>query len=72
LRKEIDEQLPQDLGPWLAALGDLRREVLSSMPAADLRKMLLHELAQRHVCSLDACPSRQLAQAVVLTSEITK
>ena len=64
LRKEIDEQLPKDLGPWLAALGDLRREVLASLPSGDLRKMILHELAQRHVCGLDACPSRQFAQVV--------
>ena len=28
LRREIDEQLPQDLGPWLRNLGELRREVL--------------------------------------------
>src|SRR5215472_13072881 len=29
LRKEIDEQLPDDLGPWLDDLGELRREVLA-------------------------------------------
>ncbi len=62
LRQEIDRQLPQDLGPWLDALGQLRREVLEMMPAGEPRKLLLHELAQRQVCELEECPSRQLAR----------
>lgn len=62
LRKEIDEQLPHNLGPWLAALGELRREVLASMPADESRKLLLHELAQRAVCELEECPSRRLVR----------
>src|ERR1035441_7931921 len=49
LRREIDEQLPQDLGPWLAQLGALRREVLSTHPRNEDRKLLLHQLAQRPV-----------------------
>ncbi|HVJ07634.1 MAG TPA: bifunctional precorrin-2 dehydrogenase/sirohydrochlorin ferrochelatase [Acidisarcina sp.] len=61
LRREIDEQLPQDLGPWLASLGQLRREVLAAYPAGEERKLLLHQLAQRPVCELAACPTRQLA-----------
>jgi len=32
LRREIDEQLPEDLGPWLEDLGTLRREVLALHP----------------------------------------
>lgn len=67
LRKEIDEQLPGDLGAWLAALGKLRREVLAEMPAGDDRKQLLHELAQRSVCELEECPSRQLAQKTAVS-----
>lgn len=63
LRKEIDEQLPHDLGPWLAKLGELRRDVLGSMPANENRKLLLHELAQRAVCELEECPSRHLARS---------
>ena len=62
LRKEIDEQLPNDLGPWLDDLGELRREVLAALPAGESRKLLLHELAQRQVCGSDHCPSRRLAQ----------
>jgi precorrin-2 dehydrogenase / sirohydrochlorin ferrochelatase len=62
LRKEIDEQLPQDLGPWLDALGELRREVLAVLPPGESRKLLLHELAQRSVCRSSTCPSRQFAR----------
>ena len=62
LRREIDAQLPQDLGPWLERLGELRREVLSMHPAGEERKTLLHELAQRQNCDAATCPSRILAR----------
>jgi siroheme synthase-like protein len=61
LRREIDEQLPEDIGPWLANLGQLRREVLTQYPAGETRRQLLHELAHRSVCESESCPSRQLA-----------
>jgi len=61
LRREIDAQLPADLAPWLADLGQLRRDVLQTMPAGAERKALLHELAQREVCSLSSCPARTFA-----------
>jgi uroporphyrin-III C-methyltransferase / precorrin-2 dehydrogenase / sirohydrochlorin ferrochelatase len=63
LRREIDEQLPQDLGPWLQTVGQLRREVLATHPPGDERKLLLHQLAQRQVCASESCPSRQSARA---------
>jgi len=63
LRREIDAQLPEDLGPWLEELGRLRREVLAVHPRGDARKALLHELAQRPVCASATCPSRQRALA---------
>jgi len=47
LRREIDEQLPQNLGPWLKTVGQLRREVLATHPAGEKRKALLHKLAER-------------------------
>jgi siroheme synthase-like protein len=50
LRREIDEQLPEDLGPWLESLGRLRREVLATQPQGESRKLLLHQLAQRTAC----------------------
>ena len=63
LRREIDAQLPQDLGPWLANLGELRRKVLEIHPRGEERKALLHQLAQRQVCDSESCPSRRLALA---------
>jgi uroporphyrin-III C-methyltransferase/precorrin-2 dehydrogenase/sirohydrochlorin ferrochelatase len=62
LRREIDEQLSPDLGPWVESLGALRREVLATHPRGEARKELLHQLAQRQICDSDSCPSRQLAR----------
>jgi uroporphyrin-III C-methyltransferase / precorrin-2 dehydrogenase / sirohydrochlorin ferrochelatase len=61
LRREIDEQLPEDLGPWLEALGQLRRDVLEQTGPSETRKRLLHALAERKLCDSASCPSRQLA-----------
>jgi len=63
LRHEIDEQLPEDLGPWLENLGALRREVLATHPCSEGRKFLLHQLAQRQLCDSASCPSRQMAHS---------
>jgi uroporphyrin-III C-methyltransferase/precorrin-2 dehydrogenase/sirohydrochlorin ferrochelatase len=63
LRREIDGQLPQDLGEWLARLGELRREVLETHPRSEERRLLLHELAQRQICSSALCDTRQMAKA---------
>jgi uroporphyrin-III C-methyltransferase/precorrin-2 dehydrogenase/sirohydrochlorin ferrochelatase len=62
LRREIDEQLPEDLGIWLAQLGELRREVLSTQPRGEERRLLLHELAHRQICGSALCSTRQLAR----------
>jgi len=61
LRREIDTQLPDDLGEWLENLGALRREVLEAHPRSEARKFLLHQLALRQVCASARCPSRQMA-----------
>ena len=61
LRREIDAQLEPDLGRWLEDLGDLRREVLQTMPPGEPRKQLLHQLAHRDVCGSESCPARQEA-----------
>jgi siroheme synthase-like protein len=61
LRREIDDQLPTDLGPWLAELGSLRREIRASAPAGPARNLLLHQLAERHLCDSPECPTRQFA-----------
>src|SRR6202453_1245676 len=63
LRREIDAQLPADLGPWLAELGQLRREVLAAMPPGAQRKAWLHELAHREVCGAPDCPARAFVAA---------
>jgi uroporphyrin-III C-methyltransferase / precorrin-2 dehydrogenase / sirohydrochlorin ferrochelatase len=61
LRKEIDAQLPQDLGAWLAETGRLRREVLANVAPGEERKHLLHQLAQREVCGSPTCEARGIA-----------
>jgi uroporphyrin-III C-methyltransferase / precorrin-2 dehydrogenase / sirohydrochlorin ferrochelatase len=63
LRREIDAQLPEDLGPWLTRIGELRRNVLEIHPRGEERKALLHQLAQRQVCDSESCPTRRLALA---------
>ncbi len=68
LRREIDEQLPSDLGPWLQNLGQLRREVLATHPSGEKRKLLLHQLAQRQICDSPSCSTRQLARASLAES----
>lgn len=63
LRREIDAQLPEDLGPWLGQLGELRRQVLAMHPREENRRRLLHQLAQRPICDSVQCPSRLMAVA---------
>ena len=71
LRREIDQQLPADLGPWLRDLGQLRRDVLAAYEPGEDRKLLLHQLAQRHLCDPQTCPAQKLAlQAQSLTKEV--
>jgi uroporphyrin-III C-methyltransferase/precorrin-2 dehydrogenase/sirohydrochlorin ferrochelatase len=60
LRREIDEQLPDGL--WLVQVGELRREVLSTQPRGEERRLVLHELAQRQICDSALCSTRQLAR----------
>lgn len=72
LRKQLNEQLPLDLGDWLADLGNLRREVVAAEPLNESRRLLLHELAQRQVCSYNECPSRLLAREHALTNPLPK
>lgn len=61
LRREIDAQLPQDLGLWLRQVGRLRREVLAQVEPGEERKALLHRLAEREVCDAAGCQARELA-----------
>lgn len=70
LRREIDAQLPQDLGPWLGELGRLRNEIRAAMPAGEARNLLLHELAQRPLCSSATCPTREFAQQQIGAAKV--
>lgn len=72
LRKEIDEQLPADLGPWLKVIGELRREVLATHPRGEERRLLLHELAHRQVCDSPDCSTRQLARTGLVEAGLAK
>jgi uroporphyrin-III C-methyltransferase / precorrin-2 dehydrogenase / sirohydrochlorin ferrochelatase len=58
LRREIDAQLPQDVGPWLEQIGELRREILATHPRSEERRLLLHELAHRPLCDSPTCSTR--------------
>lgn len=70
LRKEIDAQLPEDLGPWLAEVGGLRREVLARVAPGEERKLLLHRLAEREVCGSAGCGARALAFGGALPARV--
>ena len=67
LRREIDEQLPTDLGPWLQQVGALRREIRASAPAGPDRTQLLHELVHRPLCESPDCLTRQYVRQQVRT-----
>ncbi len=70
LRKEINAQLPLDVGDWLEDLGNLRREVVQREPQNEERRLLLHQLAQREVCGFEECPSRVLAREHALVNPL--
>jgi precorrin-2 dehydrogenase / sirohydrochlorin ferrochelatase len=70
LRKEINAQLPLDVGDWLEDLGNLRREVVQMEPLNEERRLLLHQLAQREVCGYEECPSRVMARQHALTNPL--
>jgi len=59
LRREIDERLPAELGPWLDDLGQLRRHILATQPGGEERRLMLQELAQRPICADEDSLSRQ-------------
>ena len=69
LRREIDAQLPEDLGHWLNDVGALRREVLAGQTRSEERRLLLHELAQRPLCDSSLCSTRLLARAPLNQSD---
>jgi uroporphyrin-III C-methyltransferase/precorrin-2 dehydrogenase/sirohydrochlorin ferrochelatase len=64
LRREIDQILAGDIGPWLKDIGRLRREILATHPAGEDRKALLHRLAQREFFTSNANRSQMPVGAV--------
>jgi uroporphyrin-III C-methyltransferase/precorrin-2 dehydrogenase/sirohydrochlorin ferrochelatase len=70
LRREIDAQLPQDLGPWLDEIGELRREILESHPRGEERRLLLHELAHRSLCDSPTCATRLKAREPLNAAQV--
>jgi uroporphyrin-III C-methyltransferase/precorrin-2 dehydrogenase/sirohydrochlorin ferrochelatase len=63
IRREIDDQLLTDIGPWLTELGRLRREILATLPAGEERKALLHQLAERQFFKSSSTPAQHRQDA---------
>jgi siroheme synthase-like protein len=58
LRRAFEDALSANLGDWLAAIGQIRREILASYPVSDARKRALHVLANGGACESIDCPGR--------------
>jgi uroporphyrin-III C-methyltransferase / precorrin-2 dehydrogenase / sirohydrochlorin ferrochelatase len=65
LREELGALLPEDLGPWLEALGERRLRVLEAMPASPQRTELLHQFARREICDPRDCPVEQMLDRIL-------
>jgi precorrin-2 dehydrogenase/sirohydrochlorin ferrochelatase len=65
LRQEIDQRLPQDMGEWLARLGELRLDILEAFPANEGRRQALHLLAERKHCDPANCPVQKTLDALL-------
>ena len=64
LRKELNEQLPRDLGPWLMELGTpASRGDRHGATWRDTQDAAAPACAARCVCGAEACPSRAMARA---------
>lgn len=65
LREELSAMLPEDIGPWLEAVGEQRLRVLAALPAGEERKQLLHQLARRQKCDPADCPVEQTLDRIL-------
>ncbi len=65
LRQELSAMLPDDIGPWLEALGEQRLRVLAALPAGEERKGLLRQLARREKCDPRDCPVEQTLHRIL-------
>jgi precorrin-2 dehydrogenase / sirohydrochlorin ferrochelatase len=46
IRREIEESLDASFGDWVEEIGELRREIMATLPPSEDRKRLLHRLAR--------------------------
>jgi len=65
LREELSAMLPDDIGPWLEALGTQRLRILAALPPGEERKELLHQLARREKCDPRDCPVEQTLHRIL-------
>jgi precorrin-2 dehydrogenase/sirohydrochlorin ferrochelatase len=59
LRRAFENALDVTLGDWLAAIGQIRRDILAAYPASHARKRALHVLANGGACESRECPGRK-------------
>ena len=71
LREELSAMLPEDIGPWLDALGEQRLRVLAALPAGEDRTQLLHQLARREKCDPAECPVERTLDRILKGAEET-
>ena len=67
LRRAFEEALDRSLGNWLAAVGQIRREILASFPVSEARKRALHVLANGGASESFDVPSRTVISNEVET-----
>ena|ERR1700678_2760942 len=58
LRRVFENALASNLGDWLAAIGQIRRDILATYPASEARKRALHVLANGGACESAVIPGR--------------
>jgi precorrin-2 dehydrogenase / sirohydrochlorin ferrochelatase len=63
LRRAFENALDVSLGDWLAAIGQIRRDILAAYPASEARKRALHVLANGGACESTTCPGRESSHA---------
>jgi precorrin-2 dehydrogenase/sirohydrochlorin ferrochelatase len=62
LRRAFENALDLNIGDWLAAIGQIRRDILAAYPASEARKRALHILANGGACESTECPGRKASR----------
>jgi precorrin-2 dehydrogenase/sirohydrochlorin ferrochelatase len=63
IRRALEDALDVHLGDWLAAIGQIRRDILAAYPASEARKLALHVLANDGARESTTCPGRESSHA---------